>query len=126
MIGGPGADLDQQLGAARVRRGLAPGPYGLEPEKALRFSVCFGLTLAIGSLLGAVACGIFVYARAAFRRARQMKAISCRRRPQTIASIPVDVASAFEGDAKKRAYCTAALGRPQLPRPVRPIRYPQW
>jgi glycosyltransferase 2 family protein len=31
------------------------GRYGVAPEKALLFSVCFGLTLAIGSLPGAVA-----------------------------------------------------------------------
>jgi glycosyltransferase 2 family protein len=31
------------------------GRYGIAPEKALLFSVCFGLTLAIGSLPGALA-----------------------------------------------------------------------
>ena len=31
------------------------GHHGVAPEKALLFSVCFGLTLAIGSLPGAFA-----------------------------------------------------------------------
>jgi hypothetical protein len=31
------------------------GRYGIAPEKALLFSVCFGLTLAIGSLPGVLA-----------------------------------------------------------------------
>jgi hypothetical protein len=31
------------------------GHYGVAPERALLFSVCFGLTLALGSLPGALA-----------------------------------------------------------------------
>ena len=38
------------------------GNYGVPPEKALLFSVCFGLTLAIGSLPGAVAWLVYSFA----------------------------------------------------------------
>jgi len=40
------------------------GNYGVPPEKALLFSVCFGLTLAIGSLPGAVAWLVYSFAPA--------------------------------------------------------------
>ena len=54
------ADLDRWLGPARARRCLALlGNHGVPPDKALLFSVCFGLTLAVGSLPGAV--GWLVY-----------------------------------------------------------------
>jgi glycosyltransferase 2 family protein len=38
------------------------GHHGVAPEKALLFSVCFGLTLAIGSLPGAVAWLLYSFA----------------------------------------------------------------
>jgi hypothetical protein len=38
------------------------GQHGVAPEKALLFSVCFGLTLAIGSLPGAVAWLLYSFA----------------------------------------------------------------
>ena len=49
------------------------GHHGVSPEKALLFSVCFGLTLAIGfaAWRGGLAV-LFVCAFAAFRRARWM------------------------------------------------------
>ena len=38
------------------------GHHGVAPEKALLFSVCFGLTLAVGSLPGAVAWMVYSFA----------------------------------------------------------------
>jgi uncharacterized membrane protein YbhN (UPF0104 family) len=38
------------------------GNYGVAPEKALLFSVCFGLTLAVGSLPGALAWLLYSFA----------------------------------------------------------------
>jgi hypothetical protein len=38
------------------------GHHGVAPEKALLFSVCFGLTLAVGSLPGAVAWLLYSFA----------------------------------------------------------------
>ena len=38
------------------------GNHGVPPEKALLFSVCFGLTLAVGSLPGAVAWMVYSFA----------------------------------------------------------------
>jgi uncharacterized membrane protein YbhN (UPF0104 family) len=45
--------------------------YGVAPERALLFSVCFGLALAVGSLLGAVAWLLYPFApdRASAERA---------------------------------------------------------
>ena len=40
------------------------GHHGIAPDKALLFSVCFGLTLAIGSLPGAVAWLLYPFAPA--------------------------------------------------------------
>ena len=40
------------------------GHHGVAPDKALLFSVCFGLTLAIGSLPGAVAWLLYPFAPA--------------------------------------------------------------
>ena len=40
------------------------GHHGVAPEKALLFSVCFGLTLAVGSLPGAVAWLLYSFAPA--------------------------------------------------------------
>jgi hypothetical protein len=40
------------------------GHHGIAPERALLFSVCFGLTLAIGSLPGAVAWLVYSFAPA--------------------------------------------------------------
>jgi len=40
------------------------GHHGVAPEKALLFSVCFGLTLAVGSLPGAVAWLVYSFAPA--------------------------------------------------------------
>jgi glycosyltransferase 2 family protein len=38
------------------------GYHGIAPERALLFSVCFGLTLAVGSLPGAVAWLFYSFA----------------------------------------------------------------
>jgi hypothetical protein len=38
------------------------GNHGVAPERALLFSVCFGLTLAVGSLPGAVAWLLYSFA----------------------------------------------------------------
>jgi uncharacterized membrane protein YbhN (UPF0104 family) len=38
------------------------GNHGVPPEKALLFSVCFGLTLAVGSLPGALAWLLYSFA----------------------------------------------------------------
>ena len=38
------------------------GNHGIAPERALLFSVCFGLVLAIGSLPGALAWLFYVFA----------------------------------------------------------------
>jgi hypothetical protein len=40
------------------------GTHGVAPEKALLFSVCFGLALAVGSLPGALAWLLYPFARA--------------------------------------------------------------
>ena len=46
--------------------------YGVAPERALLFSVCFGLALALGSLPGALAWLLYPFrARSAFCRVRQ-------------------------------------------------------
>ena len=45
------------------------GHYGIAPEKALLFSVCFGLALAIGSLPGALVWLLYPFGPSpAFRR----------------------------------------------------------
>jgi hypothetical protein len=40
------------------------GNHGVPPEKALLFSVCFGLALAVGSLPGALAWLLYSFAPA--------------------------------------------------------------
>jgi hypothetical protein len=45
------------------------GNHGVPPDKALLFSVCFGLTLAVGSLPGALAWLLYSFVLA--RRSRE-------------------------------------------------------
>jgi hypothetical protein len=77
---GSRTDIDQRLGARELAVISLLGDHGIAPERALLFSVWFGVVLAAGSLPGAVAWLLFVCAFAAFRGARWMIASSCRQR----------------------------------------------
>lgn len=69
-----------------------------------------GLSLAIGSLPGAMVYGILGYAHAAFRRARRMNR-DLRGRPLTIAICRNESASRSKEMPKNRLIDTAALRR---------------
>jgi hypothetical protein len=56
------------------------GHHGIAPERALLFSVCFGLTLAIGSLPGAVAWLVLLRRGQGLQLAQITFAVQCAAR----------------------------------------------